>query len=182
MISTRNELLRGQTELTWALGEYHLERLRPGDLLWEPAPLCWTLRPDGEGGWVPDWADTEPDPVPVPTLGWVSWHLGWWLGVATDHVHGRTPRERADVHWPGDDPAAVAAWLRALRDDWLTGVDALTDADLDRPCAFPWGDTGEDPTGRTLAHTLAWANAELMKNVAEIGQLRLLRTAGAGPR
>ena len=31
----------------------------------------------------------------------------------------------------------------------------------------------------TVAHMLAWVNAELMKNVAEIGQLRLLRAASA---
>ncbi len=30
---------------------------------------------------------------------------------------------------------------------------------------------------RTVGHLLAWANAELMKNVAEIGQLRLQRAA-----
>jgi hypothetical protein len=29
-----------------------------------------------------------------------------------------------------------------------------------------------------VAHMLAWVNAELMKNVTEIGQLRLLRAAG----
>ncbi|MEU9337720.1 DinB family protein [Streptomyces sp. NPDC048290] len=178
MISSRSELLRGQSELAWSLLAYHLDRLAPGDLLWEPAPLCWTLRQDAAGHWVPDWADTEPDPVPVPTLGWVSWHLGWWLGTATDHLHGRTPRERTGVRWPGDDPAAVTGWLGALRDDWLDGLDRLTDDALDRPCAFPWG----EGTDRTLGHTVAWANAELMKNIAEIGQLRLLRTALAHGR
>lgn len=29
----------------------------------------------------------------------------------------------------------------------------------------------------TVAHMVAWVNAELMKNVAEIGQLRLQRAA-----
>ncbi|MEU2082948.1 hypothetical protein ABZ569_13840 [Streptomyces albus] len=29
-----------------------------------------------------------------------------------------------------------------------------------------------------VAHMVAWVNAELMKNVAEFGQLRLLRAAG----
>ncbi|WP_223884270.1 hypothetical protein [Micromonospora craniellae] len=67
----------------------------------------WTVRPDADGRWVPDWADTEPDPVPVPTIAWPN------------------------------DPA------------------------------------------HTVAHLLAWVNAELMKNVAEIGQLRLVQDASS---
>lgn len=102
----------------------------------------------------------------------MSWHLGWWLGVATDRVRGRTPSERADVRWPGAGEPAVA-WLRGLREEWTAAVDALTDAGLDRPAAFPW----PEDSGHTVAHLLAWVNAELMKNVAEIGQLRLLRAA-----
>ncbi|MFE7132856.1 DinB family protein [Streptomyces sp. NPDC057638] len=175
MTAERHELLRWQAELTWSLCEYHLERLTPEDFLWEPAPLCWTLRQDPSGRWVPDWADTEPDPVPVPTIGWVSWHLGWWLGVATDHLRGDTPRERDDVRWPGEREAV--AWLRELRDDWRSASDGLADADLDAAAPpFPW----PDGSGHTVAHFLAWANAELMKNVAELGQLRLVRTASSG--
>ncbi|MFJ4689022.1 DinB family protein [Streptomyces sp. NPDC088789] len=172
MSSSRHDLLRRQSELAWALFEYHLERLTADDFLWEPAGLCWTLRQDATGTWVPDWADTEPEPVPVPTAGWVSWHLGWWLGATTDQVRGRTPRARTDVVWPGPDDAV--AWLRALGEDWRGGLEQLTEADLDGPAGpLPWQDDPE----RTLADTLAWATAELMKNVAEIGQLRLLRTA-----
>ncbi|MFD5696684.1 hypothetical protein [Streptomyces lasiicapitis] len=94
---SRHALLRWQFELTWSLFEYHLERLEDDDHLWEPAARTWTLRRGDGGEWTPDWADTEPDPVPVPTV----------------------------------------------------------------------------------AHTAAWVNAELMKNAAEIGQLRLLRAASA---
>ena len=43
MPTTRRELLRWQFEMTWSLFEYHLERLRPDDFLWEPAALCWTM-------------------------------------------------------------------------------------------------------------------------------------------
>ena len=51
--------------------------------------------------------------------------------------------------------------------DWLTVLDRLTDADLDRTASFPWQNNPE----RTLAHTASWVNSELMKNTAEIGQL-----------
>jgi hypothetical protein len=170
------DLLRGQFELTWSLFEYHLERLDADDFLWEPAALCWTVHRADDGTWVPDWADSEPDPVPVPTIGWLSWHIGWWWGVAADHAQGRAPRERGDIAWPGPGKPAVE-WLRGLREDWLEALDRITEADLTAPAPFPWQD---DPR-HTVADMAAWVNAELMKNVAEIGQLRLLRAAGPRP-
>lgn len=169
---SRSDLLRRQFDLTWSLFEYHLERLESEDFLWEPAALCWTVRPDAAGRWVPDWADSEPDPVPVPTIGWVSWHIGWWWGTALDHARGRTPRERTDITWPGDGPAAVE-WLRGLRAEWVSVLERFTDDELDAAAHFP---PQADPA-YTVADMAAWVNAELMKNVAEIGQLRMLRAA-----
>lgn len=170
MTDSQRDLLRWQFDLTWALFEYHLERLRPEDFLWEPGPICWTVRPSADGTWVPDWAETEPDPVPVPTIAWLSWHIGWWWSVTTDHLEGRPPRERTAVTWPGDGEATIA-WLRDLRTDWLTALDALDRTDLTATAPFPWPN---DPQ-HTIAHMIGWVNAELMKNAAEIGQLRLLR-------
>ncbi|MDO3701377.1 DinB family protein [Micromonospora sp. C28SCA-DRY-2] len=166
-------LLRWQFDLTWALFEYHLDRLQPADFRWEPTPHCWTVRPDPDGGWTPDWADAEPDPVPVPTIGWLTWHIGWWWTVAIDRSHGRPAPPREEIRWPGPGEPTIA-WLRDLRSRWLALLDGLTDADLDATAPFPW----QDDPAHTVAHTVGWVNAELMKNVAEIGQLRLLRAAG----
>jgi hypothetical protein len=99
------DLLRWQFDLTWSLAELHLDRLTTEDHLWEPAAHCWTVRRADDGAWTPDWADTEPDPIPVPTIAWISWHMGWWWSVATDHAQGREPRERTAVTWPGPDAA-----------------------------------------------------------------------------
>lgn len=163
------DLLCWQFDLTWSLLQYHLERLEPDDLLWEPAAVCWTVRRGVDGAWVPDWADTEPDPIPVPTIGWVTWHLGWWWSVVLDHAHGRRPRDRTEIAWPAD---GTVEWLRDLRVQWLA---VLPDLDLDAVAPFPWDRDPDHP----VAHMVAWVNAELMKNVAEIGQLRLLRAARA---
>ncbi|SFX36128.1 DinB family protein [Streptomyces atratus] len=170
------DLLRWQFDLTWSLFEYHLERLVPEDFLWEPAADCWTVHRADDGTWTVDWAETEPDPVPVPTIGWLSWHIGWWWSVAVDHAYGRTPREREDIAWPGAGEPTVE-WLRGLREDWLEALDQLTPAGLATTGPFPWPD---DPR-HTVAHMIAWVNAELMKNVAEIGQLRLQRAVGQVP-
>ncbi|MEV2221136.1 hypothetical protein AB0E01_14785 [Nocardia vinacea] len=67
---------------------------------------------------------------------------------------------------------------RLETDDFLwepTGLTQVLDqtVDLDAPTAFPWQNDPEE----SVAHTIAWVNAELMKNATEIGQLRLLRSA-----
>ncbi|MCO1655043.1 DinB family protein [Pseudonocardia humida] len=182
MPGSRSDLLRRQLDLTWSLLEYHLDRLDPDDLLWEPAPLCWTVRPGPDGAWVPDWSDQELDPVPVPTGAWLTWHIGWWWGTALDHARGRPPRERTAVTWPGSTSGTVT-WLRELHADWVVVLDELTDDALDAPAPFPWP-PGSD---RTVADMAAWVTAELMKNAAELGQLRLLRRVSVadpvtGPR
>jgi hypothetical protein len=173
MTTSRSALLRWQFDLTWSLFEYHLDRLVDDDTHWQPAPLCWTVHPTDDGRWVPDWAETEPDPIPVPTIAWITWHLGWWWSVTLDHLRARAPRDRTDVTWPGD-AASTVTWLRRLHTEWIEVLDALTDDDLDTQATFPWQG---DPT-MTVAHTLAWANTELAKNASEIGQLRLVRAAG----
>ncbi|MBK1786128.1 DinB family protein [Prauserella cavernicola] len=169
---SRPDLMRWQFDFTWSLAEVHLRKLRPEDFLWEPAAHCWTLRQGAGGAWVPDFAEVEPDPVPVPTIAWLSWHLGWWWSVTLDHASGRPPRERDDVRWPGAEHAVD--WLRGLRTGWIGVLDGLSEPDLDAVATFPWPDNTE----LTVAHQLGWVNAELMKNVAEIGQLRMLRAAG----
>jgi hypothetical protein len=175
VIATRLSLLRWQFDLTWSLLELHLERLTPDDMVWEPTAHTWTVHAREHGTWEPDWAETEPEPIPVPTISWVSWHVGWWWSVTLDHVRGRPPRERTEIAWPG--PGAAVAWLRDLREEWLAALDGLAEPDLDGPAPFPW----PDDSGLTLAHTVAWVNAELMKNASEIGQLRLLRAAQEAP-
>jgi DinB superfamily len=148
------DVLRWQFDLTWRLFDLHLSLLTPDDFLWEPAANCWTVRRRA-GAWVPDWAEPEPDPLPVPAIAWLTWHIGWWWTVTIERLRGRTPPHRAEVAWPGPG-APTIDWLRGLRSAWLDVLDGLTADD---------------------AETAAWVNAELMKNVAEIGQLRILRAS-----
>ena len=171
-LSGIRELVLGQFEVSWALFEYHLQRLTPDDLLWEPAALCWTVRPDPAGTWQADWSDDALDPIPVPTIGWLSWHVGWWWTTAIAHAQGVVPPERAAVRWPGD-LAGTLHWMRVLRDEWTHVLEDADDSWLAKPIAFPW----PPESGRSVADLFAWVNVELTKNAAEIGQLRLIRAA-----
>ncbi|MDX3660436.1 DinB family protein [Streptomyces sp. ID05-26A] len=161
MAESRSDLLRWQFEMTWSLFEYHLDLLEPEDIGWEPGSAhVFTMRHNGTT-WERDWPTPEQESAGVATIAWLTWHIGWWWTAAIDHVREQEPRE---VTWPG--PEKAIGWLRRLKDEWLETVDG---ADLDAATTFPWPDGA-----LTVAHTVAWVNAELMKNVAEIGQLRRL--------
>jgi DinB superfamily len=146
-----------QFDLVWALAQLHLDALVEEDFLWEPAGLIWTVHPGDDGLWRPDFAEQEPNPIPVPTIAWLTWHIDWWWSTALAHATGEVAPDRAQVFWPGTGAAAVAR-IRELADAW-------------RPVLSRLADTERAPTA-------AWLNVELMKNVAEIGQLRLIRAAG----
>ncbi len=162
-------MLRWQFDLVWSLLEYHLAGLTDEDCRWQPAQPCWTVRPDPAGVWRADFADPEPDPVPATSIGWLLWHIGWWWRSALDGLAGIAPQPATDVPWPGS-AAASTAQLRELREAWLSILDGAA-VRWAAPAGFPWGGRVD----RTNAHLLAWVNAELMKNAAEIGELRNLR-------
>jgi hypothetical protein len=168
----RISLLRWQFDGAWALLELHLGALTDEDHLWEPAGGCWSVRDRGDGTWLADWQEPEPDPAPPASIGWLTWHVGWWWTGALAAAQGSRPKNPGEVPWPGS-AALTAQWLRDLRSDWIDVLDRLTEPDLDAPASFPWRNRGD----RTVAHMAGWVNIELMKNAAEIGQLRRLRTA-----
>ncbi len=172
MPASRIDLLRSQFDLVWSLFEYHLARLEPEDFLWEPTSYCWTVRRGADGNWVPDFAESEPDPVPVPTIAWVTWHIGWWWTATLDHARQRSPRKPTEIEWPGAGEPTIT-WLRGLRLEWLAVLEQLTESDLDATAPFPW----QNAPDKTGAQMIGWVNSELMKNVAEIGQLRMMRAA-----
>lgn len=170
MTAARVDLLIRQLDIAWSLFEHHLKDLDDAACLWEPVANCWTVRPDGHGRWVADWAVPEPEPAPVTTIGWLTWHIGFWWTTTLGHCFGEGAPEREEIRWPGG-AAAAADWLRALKEDWRANLLPLTDADLDssaRTAGLPWGQE------LTLADIAGWITVELTKNVAEIGLLRHL--------
>ena len=165
------ETLRWQFQLTWKLASgWTLPNLTTEMCLWEPAPGCWTVRQKQDGSWHPDWAEPEPDPAPPVTIGWLTWQILWWWEGVQSAAQGQTPAAYDEVAWPGS-AEAVLKRLEVLASKWTGLLASLTDADLERPLAYP------RPEPRPLRLALAWANSELMKNIAEIGYIRHLYDA-----
>lgn len=166
----RVEVLRWQLGLAWRLAELRLDGLTDAACRWEPAPGAWTVREGTDGRWRPDWVEPEPDPPPTTSIGWLTWHLTWWWGDLLAHATGEPAPARTEVCWPGSAAATVDR-LRELHARWDEVLRDTDEAAADRPFAFPW------PEPRPFAVAIAWGNLELMKNVAEIGQLRDQHTA-----
>ncbi|GLW10298.1 DNA damage-inducible protein DinB [Microtetraspora sp. NBRC 13810] len=174
-------LLRWQLDVSWSLTALNLEKLTDEECVWEPAPGSWSVRPQSDGSWAADWAMPEPDPVPMTSVGWVMWHVGFWWDHAYSHTFGDAyasgktldfTASAAVTPWPGSAEAGVA-WLTACRDRWAEALDSLTEDDLGSTARSGWFAGGDLPLGQVLA----WVNIELMKNAGEIGLLRRLRTA-----
>lgn len=88
-----------------------------------------------------------------------------------DRCTGAGTLTRQEVLWPGAENSLGT--LRSLHDRWQRFLDSLDSDDLDSGelTRFPYTD------GRPFAHVVAWVNIELMKNVAEMAQLRRMARA-----
>lgn len=169
------DVLLGQYDIARSLFEYHMAALTDEDLFWSPSAHRWTMHDVG-GRWRPDLAETEPDPVPVPTIAWLTWHMGWWSQSATAHLQQTAAPSPEQAGWPGARASAIVDWLQAIHNAWRV---ALAGAQrLDAEATYPW----EPGSGRTVADMAAWFNVELTKNASEIGQLLIIRRAGISRR
>ncbi|SHN75674.1 DinB family protein [Cryptosporangium aurantiacum] len=167
--------LRRQYDIAWALTEISLAGLGDEECFWLPSPGAWTVRREPDGSWRADWAETEPDPPPLVSVGWLTWHVDMWWSTAHAHAVGRETTSPEQIVWAGTAAAAVAR-IERLHADWSAVLDQARDEDLAVAPASSWPFPGGQPFGDVLA----WVNLELMKNAAEIGQLRRIRLVGNG--
>jgi hypothetical protein len=169
---------RDQFAMTWSLLTLYLDPLTDEDCLWQPTTPCWSVT-EVDGRYMPDWTDAEPSPAPLPSIAWLTWHIGWWWQSTIDSLAGLAPSAPMQTPWAGS-AAEVRSQLYRLHANWLEFLDTVTEEQLREMAPYPWRDV---PT-RFVAHTVAWVNAELMKNTAEIGELyrlRALRTSSYVP-
>lgn len=165
------------SDSAWARTRRRLDGLTDAELVWEPVPGCWSVRPDAAGVARPDWAPM-PDNPPVTTLAWRLWHLivGYgaarnarWLGIelpGSDDEAARTaPRLTAEAAVAGLEDAH--AWWQAL----LAALPAGELGDRLGPVAGPYA---ESTKAGFVLHQLD----EMIHHGAELGVLRDLHAAG----
>jgi len=139
-----------------------------------PAAEAWSVRQDEAGVWRADWSDAEPDPAPPTTVAWLLWHIGWWWSDVTGRAFGDGAVPREDAAWPGSVAAAVER-VHDCHARWKAGVATASAGDL---ASTTLADRCWPLTGFPFSHVVAWVNAELMNNSAEIGVTRRILSAG----
>ncbi|WP_369131287.1 DinB family protein, partial [Modestobacter roseus] len=118
-------LLRGYDD-AWERLAARVGGLTDEEYLWEPVRSAWSVRPGDTGEWLADGAVPDPDPAPVTTIAWRTWHLA--ADCLADHL-SRSPagRPAAARPRPGLARRGRTGAGRAGR-----GGDGLPDGD-DRP-------------------------------------------------
>lgn len=163
---TLSATLRWQFDLTWMLArDFHLPHLTDEGCLWEPVAGSWSVRRSPGGEWTHDWSDVEPTPAPTVTVGWITWQMIWWWSGLIAASKGQKPMSHEEVLWPGS-AQGVRQRLEELAEEWSRTIAGLSDLELERPIDYMWSEP------QPMRIVVAWANSELMKNIAEMGILR----------
>ncbi|GAY16526.1 DinB family protein [Mycobacterium sp. shizuoka-1] len=157
-----------------------LAGLTDDEYFWEPVPGCWTVHRDGAGGQGHsdqgkariDFAYPPPRPEPVTTIAWRLAHV--IVGVLAMRNHSHFGGPPADYQsWPyATDAETALAQLDLAYEQWNSGVRALSDGDLARPCGPAEGPYAE----HTLSELILHINREVIHHGAEIACLRDLYT------
>ncbi|MCK6586627.1 MAG: DinB family protein [Polyangiaceae bacterium] len=166
-IDIRSVLTR-QFDIAWALTGYHLQNLSTAECLWRPAAAGPHIHQDAEGRWRADWPEHEGYDLGPASIGWLTWHLGFWWSMVIDHCYGEGTLTKELVHWPGGADE-VRSSINGLQEEWRRRLDELTEDDLLSTARTRW-----PLENRPFVDIVAWVNVELMKNAAEIGYARFL--------
>jgi hypothetical protein len=166
-LSIRDVLIR-QLDLAWQLAWFHLESVTTTECLWRPAATGLHVHAGPDGRWNADWPDHERYDLGPASIGWLTWHLGFWWSMALDHNFGTRSLSRERVAWPGDADG-VRRWILGLHDQWSAHLTDMTDTALSASPDVRW-----PFEQRAMADLMAWANIELAKSAAEIGYARFL--------
>lgn len=173
--SSLSRALLGSLDAAWDTLWARLEGLTADEYWWRPVPGCWTIR-EVDGVWSADWADPDPVPAPVTTIGWRLWHLAvdcfdgysaGALGVTGTGLSGRS--------WVADPDTA----LGLLDQSWLVfreGVAGWDEEHLWRTLGPRWGASA----GRSHVDLVLHAHREMIHHGAEIALLRDLYRAARG--
>jgi hypothetical protein len=176
-------LLVSQLSFYWDVHLWpRLSGLTDEEYFWEPAVGCWSLRPDGDGGWTLDgYGVRPPEPPPVTTLAWRIVHVATTMSTRSSRFFGSVSSDHSDMydvrHWPAELPGSAASGLRFLSEEyrkWHDAIAALDASSLERPLGPRGAHFAKDPMAALIVHI----NREVMHHGGEICLLRDLYRAG----
>lgn len=141
-----------------------LDGLNNDEYFWQPVANCWTVNPDGSV----DFVYPEPQPPPFTTIAWRLAHVIVGVLAMRNHAHfGGPPADYQSWRYAGDAATALRQLDQACA-GWITGVRALNDDDLARPCGPAEGPYADEPFSVLVMHI----NREMIHHGAEIACIR----------
>ena len=179
-LSMQEQLLALSDEV-WGRTRARLEGLTDEELLWQPVPGSWNVRPLADGTWITDWAMPAPPTPPFTTIGWRMMHLigcygsdrnSRWLGVTVD----AEPVHAWMVPAPHTADDSIATLERAHA-RWRAVLEAADDDVLDVPIGPIGGEYADAARAGLVVHQLD----EVIHHAAEIATLRDLYRAQHSP-
>ena len=170
----KNELL-GLSDEVFARTWRRLEGLDDHEYLWEPVPLCWSVRPRDDGTVRAD-RSPMPESPPFTTIAWRLWHLTECYGQARNELLLRgSAGPGADERCAARAHAAEAlAALTGAHDWWRSLLSSLSDDELGRPMGPVAAQYAESTGAAFVLHQLD----EQVHHAAEVALLRDLYAAG----
>jgi hypothetical protein len=167
-------LVVSQLEFYWDVHlRPRLDGLTDDEYRWEPVDGCWSVRPDGRGGFALDGYQQNPTPAPFTTLAWRIVHVATAMSTRTSTFFGEEgDADMFDIrHWPAEIPGTAADAIRFLEThyrEWHDHIAALDDEALNRPL----GPKGSFYAKDSMAALIMHINREVMHHGGEIGVLR----------
>ena len=155
-------ILTGSLDYIWDRVRGRLDGVGDDEYLWEPVAGCWTVR-----GGVADWVEPEPEPAPVTTIAWRTWHIAGALDGYSGRAFGSTGLGIEPLEWydSADDARAGLdrAWAVFRRGFTEVGEDGLW-----RTLGPAFGPYADDTVAALVLH----AQDEVSHHGAEISLLR----------
>jgi hypothetical protein len=162
---SRVELLRTTMEWSYQRLWARLAGLIDDEFFWQPTPDSWTVYEAAPGQWTYHYAEPDPEPAPVTTIGWQVVHVATCKVMYHEWAYGAARLTWPELVIPGGAAAALALLERGqelLRAD-LVG---LSDSHLDEARLTNWGE-------RWPAWRIFWSMADHdALHGGAIGQLR----------
>lgn len=159
-------LLAGLDE-AWNRLWARLDGLSQAEYRWAPVADCWDLT-EHDDGWRADYTRDEPEPGPVTTIAWRTWHIGsTCLSNYISPELGDWPLRAPRDYWQPDVTDGLAE-LALSYQVFRARVQALGEDGVRRKLGPNWGIYAENNWADLLVHALD----ELAHHGGEIGLLR----------
>jgi hypothetical protein len=132
-------LLATQLEEGYRMIRDRVDGLGDDEFWWEPAPDSWTIRQRPNGRWAVDYAEPDPVPPPMTTIGWRLVHVAECKVMYHEYAFGP-----ARLEWPDIDsahsPDAAVAQLEEGQHELMATLMTLQPRDLERQVLTNWGE------------------------------------------